>query len=104
MIDLAFLTADDAALVSIIGGLTFVGVNLIRRVAPTLDGRAVLAAVFGLSLLLTILYLLYTGVTWSGVTVGRVGLVALIGGAVSMISAETYKAQLLNRAQHKASR
>lgn len=99
--DLSFLAAEDAALVPIIGGATFVLVNLIRRAAPSLDGRAVLGVVFGLALALTVLYLLYSGVVWTGQTIGRVGLVALFGGAFSVLGAETYKAQLVNRAQAK---
>ena len=96
------LRADDAALASTVAMLTFIGVNVARRVWPTIDGRAVLAVVFGLSLTFTLLLLLYAGVAWSGQTIGRTGLVALISGGLSIISAESYKAQLLNRAQTKA--
>jgi hypothetical protein len=100
--ELSFLRTEDAALVSIIGGAVFVLTNLARRFWPALDGHRVLFVVFGLATFLTIGYLLYIDVAWSGVTIGRVMLVSVLSAAMSIIGAETYKSQLVNRARGKA--
>lgn len=100
--DLSFLAAADVALATTVAMLTFIGTNLARRAWPALDGRAVLVVAFGLALVLTVLLLLYAGTPWNGVAVGRAGLVTLVGGALSILSAESYKSQLVHRAQTKA--